>query len=219
HGRFHAFDLARGLLGRGHEVSVFTNYPIWVTRRFGLPKETVRSFWPHGVLSRGVEKIFKETGRQTLSPFLHRMFGSWAATEVRSKTWDLIHTFSGVAEEILQHRNPNTIHFIVRGSSHIRTQDDILRDEEARCGQRIERPIDWMIAREQREYELCDRIVVLSTFAYKSFVAQGTNPEKLILVPLGVDTARFRASAEDVERRRHRILNGEPLTVLFTGNL
>ena len=30
-GGFHAFDLARALIGRGHDVTAFTNYPAWAT--------------------------------------------------------------------------------------------------------------------------------------------------------------------------------------------
>ena len=51
HGRFHAFDLARELSPR-HDVTVFTNYPKWAARRFGLVPDQVRSFWPHGIASR-----------------------------------------------------------------------------------------------------------------------------------------------------------------------
>jgi len=44
-----------------------------------------------------------------------------------------------------------------------------LAQEEARAGVRIDHPSPWMIEREQREYQLADKIVVLSTFAYDSF--------------------------------------------------
>src|SRR5690242_3588338 len=51
-GRFHAFDLTRALSERGHQVTLFTNYPQWAARRFGIGDAEVRSFWPHGVASR-----------------------------------------------------------------------------------------------------------------------------------------------------------------------
>ena len=43
HGRFFAFELARALLARGHDVTVFTNYPRWAAARFGLPPARVRA--------------------------------------------------------------------------------------------------------------------------------------------------------------------------------
>ena len=54
HGRFYGFDLVRGLLQRGHDVTLFTNYPRWAVKRFDVPGECVRSFWWHGVLTRVV---------------------------------------------------------------------------------------------------------------------------------------------------------------------
>ena len=56
-GRFHAFHLARALLDRGSDVTVLTNYPKWAAARFGLPGDRVRSYWPHGVLTRLVSRL------------------------------------------------------------------------------------------------------------------------------------------------------------------
>ncbi|MEP6714501.1 MAG: glycosyltransferase family 4 protein [Terriglobia bacterium] len=205
-GRFHAFDLARALMAEGHEVTVLTNYPVWATKRFGLPPGIIPRFF-------GVWAASKS------SPWLHRMFGKWAAREIQKSSYDLVHAFTGVAEESIRARSTDTLHFIVRGSAHIRVQDEILRDEAARCGVPIEHPTPWMIAREQREYEICDRIVVLSSFALQSFLQMGVDPAKMICIPLGVDVKRFRADAEAIAARRRRILSGEPLRVLYTGNL
>jgi glycosyltransferase involved in cell wall biosynthesis len=76
-----------------------------------------------------------------------------------------------------------------------------------------------MMAREEREYQLCDRLQVLSTFALRSFLDRGVPASKLTLLPLGVDLRAFRLPEEALENRRRRILGGEPLTVLFTGTL
>jgi glycosyltransferase involved in cell wall biosynthesis len=46
------------------------------------------------------------------------------------------------------------------------------------------------------------------------FVRQGVPAEKLLLLPLGVDTQAFRISEEMLEWRYQRILSGSPLTVL-----
>lgn len=47
-GRFFAFDLARELLKRAHEVALLTNYPAWAVEPFGVPRTAVRSLWIHG---------------------------------------------------------------------------------------------------------------------------------------------------------------------------
>ena len=216
HGRFYAFDLARVLIERGHDAEVFTNYPVWVTSRFGLPPERVRSFWPHGVLCRAFERL----GVSTLAEsFTHTMFGRWAAKQLRTDQWDVIHSFSGVAAEVFSVGKPKAQHLMVRGSSHIAYQDEILAEESERTGARLERPTPWKIRREEGEYQNADRILVLSRFAYETFIAKGIASVKLALLPLGVGTGAFRLSEEILEERCRRILSGKPLTVLFTGLL
>jgi len=213
HGRFHGFDLALALLARNHDVGVFTNYPRWTARRFGLPDSCVHSFPLHNALSRLADKIGINQ-----EAALHQMFGRWAAQAVDKRRWDVIHAFTGVAEELLRaKRRPSEQRSIVRGSSHIATQNRLLEEEERRCGSAIARPSAWMMAREQREYELADRIAVLSTFALESFVSEGVPRERLMLLPLGVDLEHFRPAPEVVAERQRRILAGEPLRILFVG--
>jgi len=220
HGRFHAFDLARALVARGHDVTLFTNYPAWAAERFGFPKERVRSFWSHGVLSRANWWLHDKVRFPYFEAALHRMFGRWAAAELGRERWDVIHHWSGVAEEALcADRRAGALHLLMRGSSHIRTQRRLLEEEERRVGVSLDKPSPWMIAREEREYALADYIVVLSTFAYESFVAQGVPREKLRLLPLGANLEQFRPPPAVVEQRCRRIEAGEPLRVLYVGAL
>src|SRR5436190_23850666 len=99
HGRFHAFDLARALLERGNDVTVFTNYPKWAVKRFDISPQRVRSFWAHGVLSRVVAVICKKTG-WSADNWIHPMFSRWATRQLRTESWDVIHGWSGVSEDI-----------------------------------------------------------------------------------------------------------------------
>jgi glycosyltransferase involved in cell wall biosynthesis len=217
HGRFEAFDLARELKRRGHQVGVFTNYPAWAAERFGVSAECVHSFWPHGVLTRAVARL----GRQALracEPASHTLFGRWASAAVKHDAWDVVYAFSGIAEESLRARAPATrLHMLVRASAHIRTQDKLLHDEEVRTSTPQDRPSPWMIAREEREYVLADAIRVLSSFAYDTFVEQGVSAQKLRLVVSGVQTEAFRPSRTQLEQRCERLLSGAPLRVLNVG--
>lgn len=135
---------------------------------------------------------------------------------------DVVYCFSGVAEEVLAKikrfpRRPLGV--LVRGSTHIRTQRDLLLAEELRWGGRVEKPTPWMIGREEREYVAADRILVLSEFARQSFVEQGIDERKLVLSNLGVDIKRFKPTTEQESARLNRILAGEPLRVLMVGSL
>jgi glycosyltransferase involved in cell wall biosynthesis len=218
-GRFHAFDQARALIERGHDIRVFTIYPQWAARKFGLEPRHVSSFWPLGILNRVVNRFLPHRVRRKLEPFYLTTFGKWAAKRVSRESWDVVHTFSGMAEEVIRATSGKTKNVLVRGSAHIRTQAEILRQEAARVGTDLARPSAWIVEREEREYAAADYIVVLSRFAFDSFMRQGVPAEKLLLLPLGVDTRAFHFSDETVERRCRRILSGGPLTVLSTGTV
>jgi glycosyltransferase involved in cell wall biosynthesis len=216
-GRFHGFDLARALLARGHALTVFTNYPRWAARRFGLPDRHVRSFVLHGALGRVASRLPRRAARLAEAP-VHRLFGRWAARALAAEEWDVIHCWSGVSEELLRSAKVRRrASLLMRGSAHIVAQSRLLEDEEARAGTPLDRPSAWMIAREEREYQLADGIRVLSTFALESFVSHGVARDRLILVPPGVDAAAFRPPDERLAARLRRILSGAPLRVLYVG--
>src|SRR5438132_5552113 len=121
-GRFHAFDLAGALLDRDCDVSILTNYPRWAVGRFGFPTERVHSFWPHGVLTRMTRKLESRSLRANLESRLHPWFGRWARERLRKEHWDVVHVWSGVAEECLEQASTSMLYFVMRGSAHIRTQ-------------------------------------------------------------------------------------------------
>ncbi len=101
HGRFHGFDLARALIERGHDVTVFTNYPAWAVARFGIPAG------PRALFSRCTGCCHESLGRLPEATVgdqearLHKMFGRWAERELSGERWDVIHCWSGVSEELL----------------------------------------------------------------------------------------------------------------------
>jgi glycosyltransferase involved in cell wall biosynthesis len=221
HGRFWAFNFANALIQRGHDVRVLTNYPSIVVEGFGVDRKFCASNLWHGVSSRVAHRFNRLFNTNYLESELHSNFGRWAARRVR-RDCEAVYCFSGVAEEVLRkikrfQRPPLGV--LVRGSAHIRTQRDLLEAEEARWGGRVEKPSNWMIAREEREYASADRILVLSEFARQSFIEQGVADYKLVLSNLGVDIKRFKPTAEQELARRNRILAGEPLRVLTVGSL
>ena len=86
---FIPFDFAKGLLNTGHDITVFTNYPKWAVRRFGLPTDCVRSFWIHGreSVSRVVYKFSGHGLWWDPSSLLHPFFGRWVSRQIRNQSW------------------------------------------------------------------------------------------------------------------------------------
>ena len=214
HGRFHAFDLARESIELGHEVTLLTNYPKFIAAKFGIPRRSVRSFLLHGIASRAIGSNPK------WEPFLHSSFARWAGRILSQSQWDAIHCFSGVALETfiaLSRQNARCLKTLVRGSSHIRTQLELLEEEEKRAGFPVHKPSRWMMAREEKEYGMADGVIVLSNFARKSFLERQFPAKKLRMLPLGSELEKFRPEKEVIETRCERILSAKPLNILMVG--
>lgn len=216
-GRFHAFELARALMDRGHDVTLFTTYPPSLVNRWGFPPDRVQHapLW-HLMFFRAVPY----TRVDLLERWVHNRFGKWCARRLRKDSWDAVHVWSGVAEEpfcALENRPP--VRTLMRGSAHIRSQEVILREEEKRAGVSLQKPTSWRISKEEREYEIADLIVCLSEFAERSFLERGISPEKLCKVTLGVRESAFRANRATIEERVRRIVAEEPLRVLYVGTI
>lgn len=219
-GRFHAFHLAQALIERGNDVLLITNYPKHIVSRFGVPAECVESCILHGLGTRAIRKGLGSWGIGKFEPVIHDSFSHWAAGKVRANS-DCLHVFSGVAERVLARSSTsaNMLRTVMRGSAHIREQYRLLAEEEVRGNIKTEKPSDWMISREEREYESADRIVVLSTFALRSFLSRGFRRSKLSLIPLSADYSRFSPKVDTVVTRDNRIASGRPLNVLMVGSL
>ncbi len=219
HGRFHAFDLAKALHKRGHDVTLLTNYPRSVCRQFGLDGVCLKTFPIHGLLTRVIGRIWRSVHSPLFEPFLHKLFGRWAARKLRGEQWDCIHCFSGVSEELLSDPQVRCrTALLMRGSAHIEEQAKLLREETNRARTGLELPSSWMIDRELREYQLSDGIVTLSSFARNSFNTWHVASNKVVVLPLGVELDAFQASSDTVSHRRSRILTGTSLRLLYVGN-
>ncbi len=211
-GRFHHFHLARQLEQRGWLEAIHTGYPRFKLRdETGIPPEKIRSFpWLQG--------LFMARERLGLThPWLAREW-AWLAnntldrhvTRFLSRT-DVLVALSGAglyAGRAIHRMGGRYI--CDRASSHIRYQDEILREEYARWGAPYF-PVDSrVIAKEELEYEQADRVVVPSKFVRDSFLEKGVSGKKVICVPFGARLERFHPIGEPVD--------GE-FNVLFVGQV
>ncbi|MGI0483595.1 glycosyltransferase family 4 protein, partial [Geminocystis sp. CENA526] len=225
HGRFHAFHLARELINQGHDVTLFTNYPKNIVAQFGILPQYVKTFLLHGILTRVFQKLTAFLPFKSWDFLFSPLFSRWVAKQIIHQDYNAIYSFSGIAEELFNSipSENKTIKFLVRGSSHIEIQKKLLEEEKNRAcrvlGKSIEidKPEEWIIAREKREYELADQVIVLSSFAYNSFLEQGFSQNKLKILPLGAQLSQFRPDAEIIEKRCQRILSGQPLKIMMVG--
>lgn len=98
-----------------------------------------------------------------------------------------------------------------RGSSHILTQNKLLKEEYEKFG--INFNIDKrIIQRELEEYEIADYISIPSNFVYKTFIENGVSVHKLFKNPYGVSSF-FRKDIVQGSNHKFRILYLGGLTI------
>jgi glycosyltransferase involved in cell wall biosynthesis len=192
-GKFHTFDLARELQVRGALATIFTGYPRFKLQNEALPDEIIKTFpwvqtpymafpWKNSLPHAFVREW------ENLSAIT---FGDYVARNLPE--CDLYVGLSGSALPAGKKAHERGAKFICdRGSSHIRAQDYLLREEYALWNIPFVCIDPRTIAREESEYEEADCITVPSTFVYRTFVEQGVSANKLRLLSYGVNLSRFQ---------------------------
>lgn len=219
HGRFYVFEMARELIRQGHDVALFTNYPKSVCERFGVPRTRVFTLLLHGIFSRILMRLFPFARAGFVERWNNTLFGRWAARSVpRHGPWDVVMCMSGIAEDLFSAlQGTATLRVVERASVHIREQQRILAREQQVGGGRVEKPSDWIVAREEREYQMADLIHVNSQHVLDSFIEAGVPAGKIDLYTLGVDVSAFEPAPGVIDERCRRIAAGGPLRVICAG--
>jgi starch synthase len=191
-GKFHTFDLARELYARGALSVILTGYPRFKLRNESLPQELIRTFpFVHAsYMAFPWGSLIGRSWTQQWEYLDARSFGAFAARNLPE--CDIYVGLSGSSLRAgKKAKNRGARYVCDRGSSHIRVQDQILREEHALWGLPYAGIDPRIIGAEEAEYAEADCITVPSQFAYRSFLSQGVTPEKLRLLSYGVDLSRF----------------------------
>ena len=211
-GKFHLFALARELLKKGMLERIFSGYPSWKLQDEDIPAERLETFpWLQtqymalskwGLLGDGrLQRELAWHAHETLDRHVAR----------RLPDSDVLFALSGSGLTCGREAQRRGAKYICdRGSSHIRYQDAILREEFRRWGETFAGIDPRVIAKEEAEYEAADIVTVPSTFAYRSFLKMGVPESKLRKVPYGADLRRFEKVADP---------DPEAFDVLFVGQV
>lgn len=201
-GKFHTFDLARELYARGALAGIYSGYPRFKLRNEALPQELIHTF----PLIHGAYMAARWRDKLPLpllwawERFDAASFGAYVARHL--PPCDVYMGLSGSSLAAGKRAHQIGARYICdRGSSHIRVQDKIDRDECALWGFPVKGVDPRVIETEEAEYAAADRITVPSKFSYGSFLSQGVPAEKLRLLPYGVNLSRFEPVGRPAEGR------------------
>lgn len=190
HGRYHAFELAKGLNERGHLSQLMTTYPRFAARKVVGASAVIESA-PLLEIRRRFYSRFGVGPKPDLP--IAKAFGQFAARHLDPQSEILVGWSSASLEAISPAQASGSKVIIERGSTHIAAQTEVLQAAYKSFGITFAETDPEMIAREEQEYDLADKISVPSRYAAQTFVDRGFAPEKLLVNGLGVDLSRFRA--------------------------
>lgn len=208
--KFHHFDLAKQLYQQGLLERFYTGYPGFKLKEEGLPPGGKVTTFPwlmtprmalakFGLLPTRFEQPLHRWVQETLDAYV-------AATMPEC---DVLFALSGSGLRSGRlARQRGGVFVCDRGSSHIRYQDAILKEEFARWGDSFVGINAKTMANEEAEYAAADAIVVPSEFVYRSFIQMGVPAAKLRKIPYGVNLNRFAKVADP---------SSQSFDVLFVG--
>jgi glycosyltransferase involved in cell wall biosynthesis len=200
-GRFHAFHLAQQLQQRNALAQLLTSYPTFEVVKYGIRSELVSSF----VWLEAMRRVWWKTplnARWNTQYFFSSLHDRIAARALRPGA-DLFVGFSGSSLKTLRRAKAlGMIGVIERSSSHMLYQQAILTEEYARLGMRFSQTHPKVIDQEIAEYHEADAISTPSSFAKRTFLAEGVPEEKLIMVPFGTDLSAFRPLPKEDDKFR-----------------
>jgi starch synthase len=192
-GKFHSFDLARELHSHDALKAIFTGYPRFKLQHEELPSELIHTYsWVHtpymafrqgwGIVGDRLLRQMEYVDKILLDHHVSRHLPEC----------DVFVGLSGSALQSGKVAHARGAKYACdRGSTHIRIQDQLLREEHEKWGIPFGGIDPRVIDLEESEYAEADCITVPSTFALRSFVTAGVALEKLRRLPYGVNLSRF----------------------------
>lgn len=196
-GKFHFLDLANQMARTGALDRFYTAYPHWKLPSLQLPRSAIHSYpWVHtpymamqrmGAVPPKVMEAFDWVDRE--------VFDAHVARDLRP--CDVYTAISGCG--LLSGARAKALggrYVCDRGSTHIRYQNRILKEEHDHWGLPFTPTHPRIVDRELSEYEQADLITVPSRYAKQTFVSEGVRPEKITVIPYGVDLTSFAPVAQ-----------------------
>lgn len=212
--RFHHVDMARELHELGHLERIFTCLP-WFkvekeSREQNIPMELFKSNMNMQLVRRMYKKLpfYDRKTDSYLGVLETKYYSKWVAKNLLE--CDAFIGISGTglhAGRLAKSRGAGYI--MDRGSSQIRFQNELLKQEYSKWKLPFVADNPWLIENEESEAQEANLITVPSNFVRDSFISTGTNPEKLRVVPYGVNLSEFYSNDTPKE---------DCFRILFVGN-
>jgi len=170
-----------------------------------IPRDRIRAV---GLPSRALRKLAVYDRTRWITYLHNVLYDRWAAQ--RMEPCEVFHGWSAFCQRSMARATELGATTIVeRPLSHPQYRIPLLREEHAKWGIRYQSPSHaWK--RVLKELARADYVLIPSDFVRQSFLKQGFPEKRLVQIPFGVDTQRFRPADERT---------GHPFRVLFLGQV
>lgn len=191
-GRFHAFYLAKQLQDRGILHELITSYPKFETVKYGVARHNIRSLPSYEALIRFWYKLPLSVRRvYPMDYWLSDLFDRHAAATLTDQSSIFVGWSAGCLNAIRRAKELGITTVVERGSSHMLTHLELLRDEYDRNGIKFIEHHPIITRKELTEYDEADYISVPSLFVKRTFLDRGVPEQRLLHNPYGVDLSHF----------------------------
>ncbi len=195
--RFHIFDQARQLHRLGALSQLLTACPKQWASDWNIPPDKVVSLPLSGaygyLVDRGLKKLHPTIGRWATES-LHTHFSKKLARYVPSTCDVFIGLSSFCYEAIVKAKESGIFTVVDHGSVHQRVEKHILLEECNLLSISTQDviPSEWLIEKEDAEFQAADCVSVLSEVAKRTLIEEGIPREKVIVNNCGVCLDDFR---------------------------
>lgn len=205
--RFQAKIVADALVTH-FDVEIYTSSPPKNWHEVGQPQKNIRFVPMFANIIGQLLKFKPSRWAKDSSAIAFDLMATWLMRDA-----DVLHFWStfGLASAKKFKKNKRKL-VVERACPHIFYQQKLLTEEADRLNSRFILSAPWMVARSVAEYQLADKIIVPSSYTYRSFIEQGFAPEQLALLPLD---ANFHPQKQDY--RQERAIRPESFVVGFVG--
>jgi glycosyltransferase involved in cell wall biosynthesis len=188
-GIFDAFFLAEQLEKRGQLDRIFTSYPRFRLRKNWPTSPKVVSLWLPELIARVMSKGFSVLPKLGYY-YKALLFDAMVASRLRP--CDVFVGFSSSSlRSIKKARSLGAKTLLFRNSSHILSQQSILKEEFESHGLQSDAVYPPIARLEVAEYALTDFIRVPSGYAKRTFLDHGFPERKILELPHGIDLEGF----------------------------
>lgn len=191
-GRFHAFYLAKQLQDRGGLRELATSYPKFETVKYGIARNNIRSLPSYEVLIRLWYKLPVAVCRAyPFDYWLSDLFDRYVSTTLTHENSVFVGWSAGCLNAIRRAKELGIVTVVERGSSHMLTHLELLRDEYDLHGIKFIEHHPIITQKELKEYDEADYISIPSSFVKRTFLERGFLEQRLLHNPYGVDLTHF----------------------------